>query len=144
MRRTVVHLLLALVAVAAAGCTSSTGSGNSASSFQGEDKKVAQTVEDLQDAGTGGDQDTVCSDLLAKAVVDRLEARRGGCRGIVDAALKDTDTSNMTVKSVQVTGTRALVRVATDVGDAPDEVTPLQLVKEDGRWKIASFPGGDG
>jgi hypothetical protein len=144
MRRTVVHLLLALVAVAAAGCASSTGSGNSASGFQGEDKKVAQTVEDLQDAGSRGDQDTVCSDLLAKAVVDRLDARPGGCRAVVDAALKDTDTSNMTVKTVQVTGPRALARVALDVGDAPDEITPLQLVKEGGRWKISSFPGGDG
>jgi hypothetical protein len=128
---------LAVLALAAGGCTTSgTGGGDSSGDFQGEQEKVASAVEDLQSAGSKGDQDRICSDLLADDLVDRLDRRPGGCRAVVDAALKDTDTSDLTVRSVQVSGATATARVATDVGDAPDQLTTLHLVQQDGRWKI--------
>src|SRR4051794_19302808 len=138
MRRLACLVALALVVPSAAGCTSS-GGGNSAGDFQGEEQRVASTVEDLQEAGSRGDQDAVCSTILAKALVDRLEARPGGCRTVVDEALQDTDTSDLTVRGVQIDGNRATVRATTDVGSAPDETTTLQLVREGGRWKISSL-----
>ena len=130
--------VLAALAVAASGCTTSgAGSGDSSGNFKGEQQLVANTVEDLESAANKGDQDTICADLLAHDIVDRLDAR-GGCRRTVDGALKDADTSSLTVQSVQIHGTTATARVKAETG-RKDRVTTLRLVKQDGRWKIASL-----
>jgi hypothetical protein len=130
--------VLTALALVAGGCTTSgSGSSSSSPSFQGEQKLVANTVQDLDSAASKGDQDQICADLLANELVDRLDAR-GGCRKIVDAALKDADTSKLTVRAVQVTGTTATARVEAESGKK-DKVSTLRLVKQDGRWKIASF-----
>jgi hypothetical protein len=130
--------VLAALAVAASGCTTSgTGTGDSSGTFNGEQKLVANTVEDLESAANKGDQGTICADLLAHDLVDRLDAR-GGCGKTVDGALKDADTSNLTVLGVQVRGATATARVKAETGKK-DRVTTLRLVKQDGRWKIASL-----
>jgi type IV pilus biogenesis protein CpaD/CtpE len=130
--------VLAALAVAAAGCTSSgSGSGGSSGDFKGEQQLVANTVEDLQTAASQGDQGEICANLLAHDLVDRLDAR-GGCRKLVDAALKDTDTSDLSVQSVAVNGTTADARVKAENG-SNDRISTLRLVKQDGRWKIASL-----
>ena len=91
---------LAALALAAGGCTSSgSGGEDTAGDFKGAQRDVASTVEDLQSAGSKGDEDEVCTRLLATSLVDRLKAR-GGCRKVVDAALKDVDTSDLKVESV--------------------------------------------
>jgi hypothetical protein len=131
-------VVLAVLAVAASGCTTSgTGTGDSSGNFKGEQQLVANTVEDLESAANKGDQDTICADLLAHDIVDRLDAR-GGCRKTVDSALKDADTSNLTVQFVQIQGTTATARVKAETGKK-DRITTLRLVKQDGRWKIASL-----
>lgn len=129
---------LAGLALAAAGCTSSgSGGKDTASDFKGAQRDVASAVEDLQSAGSKGDQDEVCSRLLSRMLVDRLDAR-GGCRKVVDAALKDTDTSDLKVTSVSITGSTATARVTTDTGDGTKAAT-LRLVREAGRWKLTGF-----
>jgi hypothetical protein len=130
--------VLAALAVTASGCTTSgSGSGSSSADFKGEQKLVANTIDDLESAASKGDQDQICATLLAHDLVDRLDAR-GGCRKLVDSALKDADTSNLTVRAVQIQGTTATARVEAETG-AKDRVTTLRLVKQDGRWKIASL-----
>jgi hypothetical protein len=136
--RTPLAAALAALALVAAGCTS-TGSGSSGSSgnFKGEQKLVANTVEDLRTAASKGDQDTICAELLARDVVARLQAR-GGCRPVIDAALKDLDTSDLAVDTVRVTGTTAEARVSTKVGKR-DRFSTMRLVRQNGRWKISSL-----
>lgn len=138
-RRPAVALVLAALALAAGGCTSSGGSGDSATDFQGEKRRVADAVEDFESAGSGGDQDEICSRILATELVDRLE-ELGGCRRLVDGALEDVDTFGLTVESVTITGDRAVARVTTDTGDRERAAT-LRLVREGGRWKVAELPG---
>jgi hypothetical protein len=136
--RTPLAAALAALALVAAGCTSAgTSSSSSSKDFKGEQKLVANTIDDLSSAAGKGDQDTICASLLAADVVKRLDAR-GGCRNVVDSALKDADTSDVAVDSVTVNGTTADARVKSKIG-SHDRFSTVRLVKQAGRWKISSL-----
>jgi hypothetical protein len=126
-----------VLAVLAGGCASSTSS-DSTGDFRGEQRLVATTVEDLESAASDGDEGKICRELLARSVVDRLARNGRTCRQTVDDALKDADTSDLTVRSVQVDGARASAAVEEDRGKA-DRVSTVRLVKEAGRWRIATL-----
>jgi Putative lumazine-binding len=131
-------ILAAVVATAVlGGCTQATTSKDSTANFKGEQRLVATTVEDLQSAGAKGDQGTICRQLLAGDLV-RSIARGATCERRVDAALKDTDTFDLTVQSVAVAGTKATARVKTENG-AKDKTATLGLLKEAGRWKVSDL-----
>jgi hypothetical protein len=122
--------------VLAAGCATSSSSKSPSADFRGEQRLVATTVEDLQSAASDGDEDKICRELLARSVVVRLA--RGGrtCQQTVHDALKDADSTDLTVRSVRITGTRASARVKEERGKA-DRISTVRLVKEGGRWRIA-------
>jgi hypothetical protein len=131
-------LLLAVVLAAlAAGCGPTAGSGNSAGKFKGAQQQAAQTIEDLQTAGQKNDEAKICNDLLAQA----LRAKLPNCQRTVKAALKDTDSFDLTVDSVTVDGASATAHVRADRGKAPDERDTIGLVREGGRWRISSLGG---
>jgi hypothetical protein len=133
MRRTTLAACLAAVAVAATGCTSST---DSSSDFSGEEKKVAETIEDLQDAAVQREPGRVCDDVLASALVRRLGRR---CSDVVKQAFDDTDDPDLTVTDVRISGRTARARV--EVGRDKEEATTLELVRERDEWRISSFGG---
>ena len=132
-------LLAAALAVLAAGCAPQTRrSSNSVSKFTGDQRAAAQTVEDLQSAANDSDETKICTGLLAKALADRLAAAGHGCPEVVNATLKDTDSTDMTVESVRVTGDRATARVKFETGKK-DRRGNVALVREGGRWRVAGF-----
>jgi Putative lumazine-binding len=138
MRRSAV-VLLVLAAATAAGCGATSSDEDSSGDFKGEARLVANTIEDLQSAGSKGDQDEICRDLLARELVRRLaRGRSGGCERTVDDALKDTDAFDLTVRSVNVRGTTATARVKQETGDR-DRADTLTLVREGRGWRISSF-----
>src|SRR3954465_13629692 len=129
---------LAALALGVAGCTSSgSGGADTSDDFNGAQRDVASTVEDLQSAGSKGAQGGVCSGLVATSLVDRLEAR-GGCRKLLDAALDDVDTSDLKVESVRVAGATATAAGTTDTGDRT-KASRFALVRQDGRWRISGL-----
>jgi phage-related protein len=138
MRRLAALASTLLLALVAAGCTQAGSSTDSAANFKGQQHDVATTVEDLQSAASKRDEAQVCSQLLDKQLADKLDAMPGGCQAKVKAALKDTDTTDLTVEAVAIDGSTATARVKTENG-AKDKTTTLQLVNEGGRWKISSF-----
>ena len=127
-----VLLLIALSALVAAGCGSSS---DSSSDFEGEQQRVAQVVEDLQEASVEDEPRRVCQSLLAPQAVARIG--RGKCVAAVDAALKDADTYELDVKDVRISGTTARARV--ESGRDGDQVETIELVKVGRDWKIARF-----
>jgi hypothetical protein len=127
-------LLLALAGLAV-GCGPTPGSGNSATKFKGAQQQAAQTIEDLQTAGQKGDEGKICDSLIAQS----LRSKLGNCRKVVKAALKDSDSFDLTVDSVTITGATATAKVRADRGKAPDERDTIQLVREGGRWRISSL-----
>jgi PBP1b-binding outer membrane lipoprotein LpoB len=132
--------LLAAAAVAAlllAGCGQAQKS--STDKFQGEQKAVAQTIEDLQKAGKDRDANKICEQLLAPSLVSKIEqAGNGDCSKVLDDALADADTFELTVEKVTINGTRATAVVKSEAGDK-DRTDSLVLEKAGSSWKIASL-----
>jgi hypothetical protein len=120
-------------------------SGNdSAKGFQGDQKAVAQAVEDLQSAGRKRDASKICDDLLAPALVKRIEQSSSGtCSKALDQALQDADSFDLTVKKVAVTGTRATAVVVSDAGKK-DRTDTLALERVGSNWKVAALGGSAG
>ena len=136
--------LLALAAIAAvgvAGCAAQTTSNDSSGKFRGEQRLVANTIEDFESAASKGDQDQICRDLLAKRLVATYAQHGGTCEHAVDGALKDTDSFGLTVESVRVDGTQATARVKADRGKK-DVFRTINLVKEGPGWRISEFVTG--
>jgi hypothetical protein len=128
----------AIVAVSVAGCTSQPTSDDSSGKFRGEQRLVANTIEDFESAASKGDQDQICRDLLAKPLVATYAKRGGTCESAVDGALKDTDSFGLTVESVRITDTDATARVKADRGKK-DVLRTMTLVKEGPGWRISAF-----
>jgi hypothetical protein len=129
--------ILALLLVAAGFVTGCGSSGsNSATNFSGVKNDVAGTVEDLESAARKSDQGQICTNLLASSLIGTLRSTGKSCDSAVSDALDDADTFDMTVKSVSVSGTTATAVVKSKEKSTEDT---FKLVKEGGRWKIASL-----
>jgi hypothetical protein len=133
--------LLAIAAVAAAGCTTQTTSDDSSDKFQGDQRLVANTIEDFESAASKGDQDEICRELLAKPLIADYAEHGGTCEKAVDGTLKDTDSFGLTVESVGIDGTKATARVKADRGKK-DVIQTMTLVKEGAAWRISGFESG--
>jgi hypothetical protein len=130
-----------LAAVLLAGCTASSSSNkDDTSTFKGDQRLVANTVEDFESAASKGDQDKICRDLLAKTLVQTYAQRGGTCEKAVDAALKDTDSFDLTVEKVTINGSDATANVKADRGKK-DLNQAITLVKQGAGWRITAFQG---
>jgi hypothetical protein len=137
MRRviTFVLVLTAVLALAACGQTES-----SSDKFKGEEKRVADVVEDLQSAGEKKDADKICNDILARSLVEQVRAAGSDCASEMDKSIKDADDFELEVQSVTVRGTTAQARVKGDAGkDRRDPVRTFSFVKENGKWRATAL-----
>jgi hypothetical protein len=133
--------IAAIVAVAVTGCTTTSTSNDSSGKFSGDQRLVANTVEDFESAASKGDQDRICRELLAKPLIATYAKRGGTCEKAVDGALKDTDSFGLTVESVRITAAQANVRVKADRGKH-DVIRTINLLKEGTGWRISEFVTG--
>ena len=131
-----VALLVALpLALGACGQTQKDSAGD----FRGDQKAVAQTVEDLQDASRERDEGKICSQLLAPALVDKIKAASNStCEKVLKDSLRDVDSFELQVKKVAIDGTTATATVTSDTGKK-DRTDTLKLQKVGNAWKIATL-----
>jgi hypothetical protein len=114
---------------------------DSASDFKGEQKAVAQTVEDFQKASRKRDQDKICQDILAPDLVSKIKtASKGTCQDALKDALRDVDSFELDVKKVAIdaAGTSAQATVRSDAGKV-DKTDTFRLVKLGSTWKISAL-----
>jgi hypothetical protein len=132
-----------LASLLLAGCGTGGSTANDSPEFQGEQKLVQNTVEDLQTAAKDRDGAQICRDLITAALQGEIAAQSAGgkgCVAAVDGAVKDTDAVDLTVRSVTVDGTKATAVVREDVSDDGDDVDrTLAFEKQGGRWKISDL-----
>ncbi len=131
-------VLLCASALTLSACGATTK--DSATNFKGDQKAVAQAVEDLQSATRKGDESKICTDLLAPALVTKIKANdKDGCEPALKDALRDVDSWELQVKKVAISGTSATATVTSDVGKTDDRVDTLTLVKVGKAWKISEL-----
>ena len=131
------RLAALLASVALAGCGAQ-AEQSSAEKFQGEDRAVAQKIEDLQDAGEGRKPEDICSEILASSLVRQLEAAGVKCADEMKKAIDDADDFDLDVQKVTVSGSTATADVRR--GDDGPTVT-MEFAKENGQWRATSLSG---
>jgi hypothetical protein len=100
---------------------------------------VASVIDLLSSAATSHDTGKICTKVLAPTVSAKLTAAGGSCASVVGKQLDTVDTFNVTVKTVNITGSTAAAQV-TSTSNGKDRTDTLGLVKlADGTWRIASL-----
>ena len=126
-----------LAALALAGCGAQ-AEQSSTEKFTGEERAVAQKVEDLQEAGEGRNPEDICSDILASSLVQQLEAAGVKCADEMEKAIDDADDYDLDVQKVTVSGSTATAEVKRG-DDGPTET--MEFTKENGQWRATSLSG---
>lgn len=132
--------ILVVVAALLAGCTTQASNDDSTDKFTGDKRAVANAVADFESAAKKSDEDKICREQLASELVTQLAQHGGSCPKAVNAALKDSDSFDLTVQSVDITGSDATVKAKVDRGKK-DIVQSLSLVRQGAGWRISAFQG---
>jgi hypothetical protein len=127
-----------LAALVLAGCGTTVASTN----FAGEQHEVAQAIANLQNHVNAQEQQKICENDLASAVVTRLNAASGGCKQAIKEQLAEIDNSEVKVDSVQLGSGRkagtATAHVRT-IYSGKTRASTASLRKESGKWKLAAI-----
>jgi hypothetical protein len=123
-----------VVVLTLAGCTQAEPS--SIENFKGADAEVAQKVEDLESAGKAGKPEDICSEILAKELVDELKAGGTDCATEMQKAIEDADDFDLEVRDVSVTGETATASVQRGE-DGPTET--MQFTREGNEWRATAL-----
>ena len=128
VRRSLVAVLL--VAAAVSGC------GDSGPS---DTEQVHATVEAFGQATAAKDYQRLCDDVLAPALISKLEQVGLPCEVALKQGLGDVKAPTLTIGKVEVNGDNATAEVnSTAQGQQPSRDT-LKLQRVKGRWRIASL-----
>jgi hypothetical protein len=125
-----------VVVLGAMGCGRDSGPSTSNPPAQ-----VRAVVERFGQATARKDYQTICDTLLARALVRKVEALGLPCEVALQRGLGDVRAPMLEVRQVVVRGDRALASVHSEAaGQAPSD-DAIEVVKEDGDWRIASLAG---
>jgi uncharacterized protein YceK len=127
------------VVLVLAGCGAAASQPSSAEEFQGDERAVAQKVEDLQEAGTKREPETICNDILARSLVQELEAAGADCTAEMNKAIEDADAYELDVREVTISGGTATVTVRRG-DEGPTET--MEFTKEGDDWRATSLSDG--
>jgi hypothetical protein len=127
-------VVLVATALGVAGCTSSTGT--TSGQFSGAQGDVAQVVSDLAKDGQRKDAQKICSDILARELVDKLNQAGTSCGQEMDKAIADADDFDLSVQKVTINGSSATAVVRRGK-DGP--TATFRFVREGGKWKATDF-----
>jgi Tfp pilus assembly protein PilP len=134
MKRLLLALLLPL---AVAGCGEVPDA--SLDNFEGQEREVAEKIEDLQKAGEGRKPEDICSDILSRTVVDQLEAASTDCPAEMKKAIEDVEDYDLETRAVTVRGNQATAEVQQGE-DGP--TTTMEFVREGDQWRAVSLNAG--
>lgn len=139
-RPTILLLLAAICLTAGTGCGADTEGGGGPDA----NTQVRAVVARFGVATRERDYQQICDDLLSGTLVTKIEAIGLPCESALARGLGEVKDPTLTINEVSISGGRALVSIhTTAVGqEASDDA--LQLVRESGRWKIASLAEPEG
>jgi hypothetical protein len=132
MRRTLA--LIAVLALFLSACGTATSNQNS--KFKGEQQNVVKVVDALASAGSRGDADRICKEILSKQLVTELKTAGGDCVTEMDRAISDASDYDLQVTSVKVNGANATAQVRQGKSG---QVATFTFVKEGGGWRASAL-----
>jgi hypothetical protein len=135
-----VALVALVAALAAAGCGADTEDGGGTDATT----EVRATVAKFGVATRTHDWQAICDDLLSPALVAKIEDVGLPCETAVEKGLGDVEDPTLQITDVSLSGNRALVSIHTTAGGQEASDDALQLVKEDGAWRIAALAAPKG
>jgi hypothetical protein len=121
-----------------AGCGAAQESSSVEKFPSGDERAVAQKIEDLQKAGSRRDPEKICSEILARSLVQELEAAGASCTDEMKKAIEDADDYELDVREVTVSGSTATATVKRG-DDGPTET--MEFTREGGDWRATSLSG---
>jgi hypothetical protein len=127
---------LLATALVIAGCGADSEDGGSGTSA---DQQVRAVVARFGVATRAKDYQTICDQLLADNLVHAVEAIGLPCESALQKGLSDVRDPRLEIRQVSIAGSRALVSVHSTADGQPPSDDAVQLVKENGEWKIASL-----
>jgi hypothetical protein len=134
---------LAVVVGVASGCGADT---ETTTTVPSQDTLVRAVVAKFGIATQRQDYRQICGQLLSSALVARIEDVGLPCEGALQRGLGDVRSPTLQITDVSINGDKALVSVHTAAAGQEASNDALQLVRENGSWRIASLdePGAGG
>jgi hypothetical protein len=127
-------LIAAVLALVLSACGSATSTQNT--KFKGAQQDVVKVVDSLAQAGSRGDADKICTQILAKQLVTELKTAGGDCVTEMDRAIKDASDYDLQVTSVKVNGNTATAQVRQG---KDGQTATFTFVKEGGAWRASAL-----
>jgi Putative lumazine-binding len=136
-----VALSLAVLVGVVTGCGADTEPTTTTPS---QDTAVRAVVAKFGIATQKKDYRQICDELLSQALVASIEDVGLPCEGALQRGLGDVKSPTLQITDVSINGDKALVSVHTTAAGQQASNDALQLVREQGSWRIASLdePGG--
>jgi hypothetical protein len=124
----------AVAAALLAGCG---GGGGEPRPIKGPAKEVADVIQRFEGATRRHDFALVCEELFTTAV--RKRAGGADCAQVLAQRGGRVRKPQIDIERIEITGRRALVKVTTTAEGQARVVDTIELVKERGRFRIASL-----
>lgn len=102
-----------------------------------EEREVAEVIARYEAAVRDADAQTICDELLAAAVLERVRQAGGDCaRDLLAERIAEAGPGyEIRVESIRVTGDRALARTEETESDGTRR-SEQPLVRENGEWRL--------
>jgi len=101
--------------------------------------EVRATLDRYAAATRDKDYQTLCDDLYASDLVERIRAAGLPCEVALRTGLEDRKNPRLTVLEVDVTDNQARARIRTTAVGEPASVDVVRLIDEDGSWRVESL-----
>ena len=104
-----------------------------------DNKRVREALDKYAKATREKDYQTICDDLYADDLLERVRAACLPCEVALRTGLEDRQNPQLQVQAVEVNGDQALAKArASASGEVPAVVT-IRLVREGDDWRVASL-----
>ncbi len=134
----------ALIAVALTGCTQAAKNDSTTNKFSGQQKQIAKVVDDLQKQTESKNGAKICANLITAELQQKIAQVAGakGCGAAVKQAIKESDQSDLSVRTVTIDPSdpakaTAVVKQKTNKNASRD--TTLQFEKQGSSWRISAL-----
>jgi hypothetical protein len=125
--------LLLCGALALAAC------GGSGGPKRSDSDRVRDTLTAFAQASAQHDYRRVCTDLLAKLVIDSVRRAGLSCESAMKTALQGVESPKLEVRKVTIKGNRASAKVHTTAANQQPSDDTVALVREGQDWKIGAL-----